>query len=450
MTVANPNPNPNPKPATPGAGGLHARTVTLDYGPDALQFDGSPTVLYDRPGLTLVGWGTAQLVEAGDAPKILAAIPCEDAVRRPGSGVVALGALPFLGTMAGHLVIPRFIMGIERDADGDTRRWATAVGPDDEELPGTDELFDAVLWQYGTAPEATSARPVTVASVSTAFDTTGYRDLVARTVSAMRAPGAPLRKVVLSRPLHVELNGTLDLPAVLRALRAGEPMCTVFAMPVPAGTFFGASPELLVARRGRRVTCHPLAGTVPRGTTARADADAQRRLAGSEKEREEHRYVVDDVAAGLGPFCEELAVPPEPSLVAFRSVAHLGTRITGRLARPVPVLELLERLHPTPAVGGTPRDAALAAIAAGEPDDRGYWAGPVGWTDAAGDGEWMIGIRSALAGASTAASRRQDLTVRAGAGIVADSDPDDEAAETNVKLATVLTTVLPGMSVELR
>jgi isochorismate synthase len=400
----------------------------------------------------VVGWGTAQLVEAWDAPKILAAIPCDDAVRRPGSGAVALGALPFLGTMAGHLVIPRFIMGIERDVDGDARRWATVVGPDDEELPGTDELFDAVLWQYGTAPEATSTRPVAVASVETSFDTTAYRDLVARTVAAMRAPGSQLRKVVLSRQLHVELDGALDLSAVLRALRAGEPTCTVFAMPVPAGTFFGASPELLVARRGRRVTCHPLAGTVPRGTTARADADAQRRLAASGKEREEHRYVVDDVAAGLRPFCEELTVPPEPSLVAFRSVAHLGTRITGRLARPVPVLELLERLHPTPAVGGTPRDAALAAIAEGEPDDRRYWAGPVGWTDAAGDGEWMIGIRSALGGARTAASQRQrqDLTVRAGAGIVAGSDPDAEAAETNVKLATVLTTVLPGVSVELR
>jgi isochorismate synthase len=148
-------------------------------------------------------------------------------------------------------------------------------------------------------------------------------------------------------------------------------------------------------------------------------------------------------------LCEELTVPPEPSLVAFRSVAHLGTRITGRLARAVPVVELLERLHPTPAVGGTPRDAALAAIAEGEPDDRGNWAGPVGWTDATGDGEWMIGIRSALAGGVGVASHRQELTVRAGAGIVAGSDPDAEAAETNVKLATVLNTVLPGVSVEL-
>ena len=133
--------------------GLHARTVPLEYGPDALQFDASPTVLFDRPGLTLVGWGTALLVEASEAATALAAVPCDDPVQRPGSGVVALGALPFDDAMDGLLVIPRFSMGIERDADGVTRRWATAVGPADDALPGTDELFDAVIWQYGTTPE---------------------------------------------------------------------------------------------------------------------------------------------------------------------------------------------------------------------------------------------------------------------------------------------------------
>ena len=122
-------------------------------------------------------------------------------------------------------------------------------------------------------------------------------------------------------------------------------------MPVPDGAFFGASPELLVARHDDKVSCHPLAGTVPRGDTARADADAQRGLARSPKSREEHGYVVDEIAATLAPYCDELSVPDEPSMVAFRSVAHLGTRIEGHLRTPVGVLELLERLHPTPAVG---------------------------------------------------------------------------------------------------
>ena len=438
---------------TAPAGALHARTVPLDYGPDALQFDGSPTVLFDRPGLTLVGWGTSQLVAADEAQAALAAIPCDDQVEGLASGVVALGALPFTAAMSGVLVIPRFTMGIARDADGDLRHWATAVGPAGEALPSTEELFDAVLWQYGNAPEAIdTGANVRVSAVSTALDSAGYRAEVARAVHEMQAPGASLRKVVLSRPLTVELTGRLPLTPVLRRLRAAEPTCTVFAMPTPDGTFFGASPELLVARNGGRVTCHPLAGTVPRGTTARNDADAQGRLAGSDKDRAEHRYVVDAIADMLAPFCDELSVPAGPSLVAFRSVAHLGTRIVGRLTAPFPTaLQLLECLHPTPAVGGTPRAEALAAIAAGEPDDRGYWAGPVGWANARGDGEWMIGIRSALLHADeSVAATATVLELRAGSGIVADSDPEAEAEETNVKLATVLDTVIPNASVELR
>jgi isochorismate synthase len=430
-------------------GALHARTVPLEYGPDALQFDGSPTVLFDRPGLTLVGWGTAELVAAGEADAALRAIPCDDQVGGPASGVVALGALPFTDAMSGLLVIPRFTMGIASDAEGVTRRWATAVGPAEEALPSTEELFDAVIWQYGAAPEAADSH-VGVSDVSSALDSAGYRTQVARTVSEMQAPDSHLRKVVLSRPVTVGLSGRLALTPVLRRLRAAEPTCTVFAMPTPDGTFFGASPELLVARHESRVTCHPLAGTVPRGTTARSDADAQGRLAGSDKDRAEHRYVVDDIAGMLAPFCEELLVPETPSLVTFRSVAHLGTRVVGRLAAPLPtVLQLLERLHPTPAVGGTPRADAIATIEAREPDDRGYWAGPVGWADARGDGEWMIGIRSALLYAGDATPAGTVLGLRAGSGIVADSDPASEAEETNVKLATVLDTVIPGASVEL-
>jgi len=426
---------------------LHARTIPLDYGPDALEFDGSPTVLFDRPGLTLVGWGTALLVPASEAAPALAAIPCDDEVGTLGSGPVALGALPFHDTFGGHLVVPRFTMGTSRDADGVTRRWATAVGPTDVALPGTAELFDAVIWQYGTTPAARDAAEATAAELSTQMTAAGYADMVKDAVALMGEPGAALRKVVLSRPIEVRLRGQLLLSAVLRRLRAGEPNCTIFSMPVPEGSFFGASPELLVARHGTRVSAHPLAGTVPRGATARADADAQRGLAGSPKNRAEHRYVVEDIAATLGPFCAELAVPPEPSVVAFRSVAHLGTRIEGRLRGPEPagVLELLRQLHPTPAVGGTPRADALTFIAAHESGDRGHWAGPVGWVGARGDGEWMIGIRSAQLDPEAGT-----LRLRAGGGVVADSDPDAEAAEADVKLATVLDAVLPGASVQLR
>ena len=430
--------------------GLHARTVALEYGPDALQFDGSPTVLFDRPGLTLVGWGTALLVEADEAAAVLATIPCDDVVQRPGSGVVALGALPFLSTRKGLLNVPRFTMGIAQEPDGTTHRWATAVGPADLPLPATEELFDAVIWQYGARPESgsTSTGDVAITTLETTLSSVDYQGAVARAVAIMRAPGATLDKVVLSRSVTAQLDGPLPLSAVLRRLRAHEPACTIFSFPVPDGTFFGASPELLMARQGRRITCHPLAGTVARGQTARADADAQGSLAGSSKDRSEHRFVVDGLSAILRPLCDDLTVPAEPTLVAFRAVAHLGTRIEGHLradAAQLGILELVEMVHPTPAVGGTPRDEALATIAALEPDQRGYWAGPVGWADANGDGEWMIGIRSARLHPDG-----RTVTLRAGAGVVADSYPEAEAAETNVKLTSVLESLVPGGSAHLR
>lgn len=423
---------------------LHARTVPLEYGPDALQFDGSPTVLFDRPGLTLVGWGTAALVEPARVTAELAAIPCDDAIRRPGSGVIALGALPFDQMMGGHLIIPRFAMGIDRRDDGETHRWATAVGPRDQALPTTDELFDSVIWQYGTSP---GGRPtdVHITTLETPLPTADHAAMVQRAVDLMQRPGAELRKVVLSRTVTAHLDGPLPLSTVLRRLRAHEPNCTIFSLPVPEGTFFGASPELLIARSGRRISCHPLAGTVARGDTARSDADAQGRLASSAKDQAEHRYVVEGIADLLRPLCDSLTVPASPSLVAFRDVAHLGTRIEGELSHPTPILDLLHRLHPTPAVGGTPRALALSTMADLEPVRRGHWAGPVGWADAHGDGEWMIGIRSARLHPDGTT-----VTLHAGSGVLADSDPAAEAGEVNVKLASVLESVVPGGSASLR
>ncbi len=167
-----------------------------------------------------------------------------------------------------------------------------------------------MLWQYDTGIDG--PLDPAVARASTAMDSAGYAGIVADAVAAMGAPGATLRKVVLGRPLDVELSGPLHLASVLRRLRAAEPNCTVFSMPVPDGVFFGASPELLVSRHGRRATCYPLAGTVPRGDTARSDADAQRGLAGSAKSREEHRLVVDAIAAAAGPLLSRPGRPRGP------------------------------------------------------------------------------------------------------------------------------------------
>jgi isochorismate synthase len=229
--------------------------------------------------------------------------------------------------------------------------------------------------------------------------------------------------------------------AMLERVADDEPSCTTFLLPLPEGTFVGASPELLVSRRDRVVVSHPLAGTIAlraaRGTIDRGDG-----LLGSTKDLEEHELVVADIAGVLDPRCSELVVPSQPSVVPLRTMAHLGTRIEGLLSERggVPsVLELVAALHPTPAVGGVPRTEALALIKELEPGPRGPWAGPVGWVDAAGNGDWVVGLRSATLAGSTA-------TIWAGAGIVAASDPEAELAETTVKLAPVFEGLSPGAS----
>ena len=222
-------------------------------------------------------------------------------------------------------------MGIAQDPDGATHRWATAVGPTDLPLPETEELFDAVIWQYGSRPEGGSTGDVAITALTPEMSNEDYQVAVGRAVAIMRAPDATLRKVVLSRSVTAELDGPLPLSSVLRRLRAHEPACTIFSFPVPDGTFFGASPELLMARHGRRITCHPLAGTVARGQTARADADAQGAWPARPRTAPSTASWSTASARPSARCATTLTVPAEPSLVAFRSVAHLGTRIEGQL-----------------------------------------------------------------------------------------------------------------------
>jgi menaquinone-specific isochorismate synthase len=196
--------------------------------------------------------------------------------------------------------------------------------------------------------------------------------------------------------------------------------------------FLGASPELLIRLSGDVVESHPLAGTVARSGDVHGDEALVARLMGSPKARHEHRVVVDVIASALETLCAELNVPDQPSVLGLRNVSHLATHITGRLKPGGPsALELVAGIHPTPAVGGNPTDAAVRYLQKVEGFDRGGYAGPVGWVDARGDGAWAIGIRSAdVSGA--------DARIYAGNGIVAGSDPADELAETQLKLQALL------------
>ena len=232
-----------------------------------------------------------------------------------------------------------------------------------------------------------------------------------------------VRKVVAARTRELELAAAVDPAAVLTELGRRHADCTRFGVRRGGVAFVGASPERLIRRAGRAIDAEALAGSIARGGD---DAAVRARLLGSAKDRDEHELVVRAIEDVLAPRCLELTVPATPAVRALRHVLHLHSPIRGLLRRPEHVLALAGALHPTPAVGGTPTAAAVACIAAREPD-RGWYAAPVGWFDATGDGELAVAIRAGLIAGRTAA-------LHAGAGIVRDSDATAELAETEVKL----------------
>lgn len=258
---------------------------------------------------------------------------------------------------------------------------------------------------------------------------------VSRAVELLRS--GELRKVVLARALDMDFDGEIDLASVLRNLVADHPDGYTFAAPLPDGglgprTLIGSSPELLVRRRGTRVLSHPHAGSAPRSNDPAVDKRNAETLLASSKDQAEHALVTEAVVEALRPFCRKLSVPRRPSLTSTPAVWHLGTAITAELNDPdVSAFRLAAALHPTPAICGTPTESARALVGALEPFERDYYAGAVGWVDATGDGEWAVAIRCAEVGPRA-------LRLYAGGGIVAESDPDAELAETSAKFQTLL------------
>ncbi|AFC50387.1 MULTISPECIES: isochorismate synthase [Mycobacterium] len=267
-----------------------------------------------------------------------------------------------------------------------------------------------------------------------------YRDRVRRARDQLAAADNPLRKVVLARALELAADAPMDARAVLRRLVAADPAAYGYLVDLSAAgdgyagvALVGASPELLVARSGDRVECRPFAGSAPRAADPDADAANGAALAASAKNRHEHQLVIETIRAALQPLCDDLSIAAEPQLSRTAAVWHLCTPISGRLRdTSTSAIDLALALHPTPAVGGVPTEAAVQLIAELE-GDRGFYAGAVGWCDAAGDGRWVVSLRCA----QLSADRRSALA-RAGGGIVAESDPDDEVAETTTKFATIL------------
>ena len=384
--------------ATP-APRLRAVTRPFDPPDDLLDARGRDGFAWLRDGHGLVTAGAAAIVDVGTADAVLADVDTDDPLQQAGTGPVAVGALGFDTAAPAQLVIPRTVIGRTRDGQG----WITQIG-------------DASA-QLHVPP--TSGLPPSRWTTTLRSDRDEWRRWVETVLDAIQR--GDVRKVVLAREIVVESDRPFSPTMLLRHLQRHQPGCFVHY----ADGLVGASPELLVRRVGTQVESRPMAGTARVGDELQA-------LRTSRKDGLEHRLVVEGVAGALAPICETLDVAPEPLTCAFASVGHLTTPMHGVLSSPAPsALSLAQRLHPTAAVAGTPVAAALDLIRALEPRPRGRYAGPVGWVDTRGDGEWALALRGAELDGNRA-------VLRAGAGIVAGSDPDAEWAETTAKLEPML------------
>jgi menaquinone-specific isochorismate synthase len=364
-----------------------------------------------------VAWGTAVRLDPGTGPdrfdradaalrRLAADAVVRDDVGRPGTGLVAFGSFTFHdGAPGSVLLVPRVVVGRR---DGIT--WCTTIDPADAAaVPGP---------RAEPPPEVRRDRPRYAGSTNPDVH---WLDAVATAVARIRA-GA-LDKVVLARDHAVWSREPFDALDLARRLTARFPRCHTFVVE----GLVGATPELLVGRRGDAVVSRALAGTIGRSDDEVEDATLGARLLASDKDRWEHRLAAESVEAVLGAHCTDLVHEPEPRLLRLDNVQHLATTYRGRLTSGASSLALAGALHPTAAVGGTPRDRAIALIRELEGMDRGRYAAPIGWTDAAGDGEWGIALRCAeLAGARA--------RLFAGVGVVAASLPEAELEETRLKL----------------
>src|SRR6188472_1573599 len=373
-----------------------------------------------RRGEGVVGWGVAAVRRTSGADRfvdasawwrgICAAAVVRDGVDVPGSGLVCFGSFGFADEPGeSALVVPRVVVGRR----GGTA-WMTTIRTDDETLVEVPEPM----------PQPAPPAPGPVTFSDGALSGASWEGVVADAVA--RIDAGDLEKVVLAIDLVATAPGPIDVRWPLRRLAAIYPMCWTFHV----DGMFGATPELLVRREKGLVTSRVLAGTIRRTGDDERDLSLAATLARSSKDLEEHEYAVRSVADALEPHCSSMNVPEAPFVLHLPNVMHLASDVNGVVHDVATSLQLAESLHPSAAVGGTPTTAATALIHDIEGMPRDRYAGPVGWMDASGDGEWGIALRSAQVTDSGA-------RLFAGCGIVADSDPEAELAESQAKFVPV-------------
>ena len=405
-----------------GAAVLEVETAPLDDLRRLIPFlDARAPLLWLRKGDGMAGIGEALRLDFTGPDRIqqasaawcetAAAAVVEDAVHTPGTGLVAFGTFAFddESTATSTLIVPELLLGRRGG-----RSWITRIR------------------RAGEPAHSVTPHPIPfgdeyrLALLPGELGVDGYRSAVAAAVERIREED--LSKVVLARDLRGRLPLESDLRRALVELALGYPDCWTFAV----DGLVGSSPETLVRVHHGTVTARVLAGTSSRGADAAGDQAAAAALMESTKDQGEHRFAVTSVMDALRPHSADLAASDEPFTLKLPNLWHLATDIAGMLSDGSSSLDLAAALHPTAAVAGTPRREAVRLIRELEPFDRGRYAGPVGWVGGDGDGEWAIALRCAQVAADG------DLTAYAGAGIVADSDPDRELAETTMKFRPIV------------
>ncbi|RKT33266.1 isochorismate synthase [Microbacterium sp. AG1240] len=414
------------------------RVVTREIDPveDVLSYTPSyAPAFWSRRDASLAAFGSIHELRAAegvDSPArfvaekwraIAAAAEIDDPVGLPGTGLIALGSFTFdpRSAKASTLTVPWIVVGRRGG-----RSWVTRISHADSVVD--DELLGLpARVPYGPHWSATLGPG--------AMDPDAYQDAVRAALGAIERH--EVDKVVLARDLVGTAPVGADLRRLVRSLASGYPDCWIFAV----DGLIGASPETLVTVSAGTVTARVLAGTTARGADVDADAAASVALATSPKDQDEHRFAVQSVLASLRPHTSALAAAEQPFTLRLPNVWHLATDVEGVLSDAASSLDLLEALHPTAAVAGTPTRDAVELIRRLEPFDRGRYAGAVGWVDATGDGEWAIALRCAQFDIDAVPAGSRDaiaLTAYAGAGIVAGSDPESELLETRVKFRPIV------------
>jgi len=410
---------------TPAALPLVARTVPLpDPGPLLELLPARAPLAWVRRGEGLVGWGEAMRISSSGPDRFtsverawseaIARCVVRDEVRLPGTGPVGFGSFAFSpdSPAGGVLVVPEVLVGHRCGT-----WWLTTIGVGGV-LPPIREISPA---------ESAAARVGSVTFSDGVRTAPEWEDVVAKAIARIGA--GEVEKVVLARDQQARASAPIDPRVLLTRLAERYPGCWTFSV----DGLLGATPEMLVKLERGLVTSRVLAGTIQRSQDDEHDLALAASLARSSKDLEEHEYAVRSVTEALAPYCATTNVPESPFVLHLANVMHLATDVTGVLADGATSLHLAAALHPSAAVCGTPTQAAADLITEVEGMDRDRYAGPVGWLDAAGDGEWGIALRCARLDPDDPRA----LRLFAGCGIVAGSDPEAELAEANAKLLPI-------------